>query len=171
MSGFQNSGLKIVAAKTECWKNICGHASQTNDDKHEFQGKSWCPAEIWKEGVLNCMATHIQRLSRDLFLPPVHLDSHHTQRGLNRLVSINFHLYILLVTCKVCKAFPSSEWNFPHLGFFPVWLLFVILEIGACVLERGREKRTVHSVTILAKHLACVVENNRRLLSEYLGKN
>lgn len=39
------------------------------------------------------------------------------------------------------------------------------------MLERGREKRAVHSVTILAKHLACVVENNRRLLSEYLGKN
>lgn len=111
------------------------------------------------------MAMHIQRLSRDLFLPPVHLDSHHTQRDLNSLVNINFHLYILLVTCKVCKAFPSSECIFPHLGFFPVWLLFVILEIGVCVLERGREKRTVHSVTSLAKSLAHVVENNRRLLS------
>lgn len=32
-------------------------------------------------------------------------------------------------------------------------------------MERGGEKRTVHSVTSLAKSLAHVVEKNRRLLS------
>jgi len=27
VSGLQNPGLKTGAAKTECWKNICKHAS------------------------------------------------------------------------------------------------------------------------------------------------